>query len=160
MTNIIRVPSASSPPTTNSGFAEAVRQQLSPVPATRGLSLVFVGPVAALPPVSAGFVDIDTLVAELEQDPALKAAIADGRAALAEPIYGGEGPRPLSFYRLRKGWSQKELSHRMRTSQSYIARLETGGIDPQISTFCRLAEVLDVPPEELLKALTHKGAKP
>ena len=160
MTNTIRVPSASSPPTTDSGLADTVRQQLPPVPATRGLSLVFVEPVAAPPTVPAGFVDIDTLVAELEQDPAMKAAIADGRAKLAEHVYSGEEPRRLAFYRLRKGWSQKELAQRMRTSQSYIARLETGGIDPQFSTVLRLAEVLDASLSELATAMKPRGAKP
>ncbi len=137
-----------------------MRQQLPQVPATRGLSLVFVEPVAAPPPLPAGFVDIDAFVAEAEQDPAMKAAIAAGREALAEHCYGGEGARPLSFYRLRKGWSQKELAQRMGTSQSYIARLETGGIDPQVGTLCRLATVLEVPRADLLEAVMLGVAKP
>lgn len=141
-------------------MADSLRQQLPPVPATRGLSLVFVEPLAAPPPVPAGYVEIDALVAEFEQDPGMKAAIADGRSALAKHLYGDDEQRPLSFYRMSKGWSQKELARRMSTSQSYIARLESGGIDPQLSTMLRLAEVLEVPPGELLEVLAPRGAKP
>jgi predicted transcriptional regulator len=46
----------------------------------------------------------------------------------------------------------------MGTSQSYIARLEAGDIDPQVSTLNRLATVYDVAPAALLEAITA-GAK-
>jgi predicted transcriptional regulator len=42
----------------------------------------------------------------------------------------------------------------MGTSQSYIARLEAGDIDPQVSTLKRLAAVFDVQPSVLLDAMT------
>lgn len=108
-------------------------------------------PITVEAPLPAGFVDIDALVAQEENDPALKKALAEGRTAVAENYYAQQ--RPLSYFRLRNGWSQKELAERMSTSQSYIARLEAGDIDPQVSTLRRLAAVLDVQPSVLFDAI-------
>ena len=96
--------------------------------------------------------DIDTLVEIAESEPATKQALADGRRAVAERYYSGR-PRPLSYYRLQKGWSQKQLAAELGTSQSYIARLEAGAIDPQLSTVRRLAAVLGVQPAALIDAM-------
>lgn len=41
--------------------------------------------------------------------------------------------------------SQHELALKMSTSQSTIARLEAGGVDPKLSTVRRVAEVFGVP---------------
>lgn len=46
--------------------------------------------------------------------------------------------------RLQKGWSQRELSARSRMPQAQISRLETGRIDPQVSTLVELARTLDL----------------
>lgn len=46
--------------------------------------------------------------------------------------------------RLRKGWSQRELSARARMPQAQISRFETGSVDPQISTLVELARTLDL----------------
>lgn len=115
--------------------------------------MVVLAPITVDAPLPAGFVDIDVLVEEEEKDPGARQSIATGRASIAENYYA-EQPRPLSYYRLRNGWSQKELAGRMCTSQSYIARLEAGDIDPQVSTLTRLAAVFDVQPSVLLEAIT------
>jgi DNA-binding XRE family transcriptional regulator len=99
-----------------------------------------------------GFSEIDHLVAAEERDPAIASAIAEGRKLVAETFYATP-TQPLCYYRLRKGWSQKQLAERASTSQSYIARLESGAVDPQVSTLRRLAEVLGMPAAELLNAL-------
>lgn len=122
------------------------------MPATRGTPVVVLAPITVDAPLPAGFVDIDALVEQAEQDPVTKQAIAAGRVAIAENHYSSH--RPLSYYRLRNGWSQKELAARMGTSQSYIARLEAGDIDPQVSTLQRLAAVFDVQASVLLDAIT------
>jgi len=86
-------------------------------------------------------VDIDDLVAEFQQ----------GRQWVAETFYQD---RPhLAQLRLSKGWSQLELAQRASTSQSYVARLERGKIDPQISTVRKIAEALGVSMETLAHAL-------
>lgn len=118
--------------------------------------MVVLAPVTVAAPLPEGFVDIDQLVEHAEKDPVASEAIAAGRRAVAENYYAEE-PRALAWYRLSKGWSQKELAARMSTSQSYIARLEAGDIDPQVSTLTRLAAVLGVTAAALLEALPAKA---
>jgi ribosome-binding protein aMBF1 (putative translation factor) len=129
------------------------------VPETLGTSVVVLAPVVVDAPLPAGFVDIDALVEEHEADPVTRQAIADGRRAVADNYYSGD-TRTLSWYRLRNGWSQKELATRMGTSQSYIARLEAGDIDPQVSTLHRLAAVFAVAPAALLEAIAAGARQP
>jgi ribosome-binding protein aMBF1 (putative translation factor) len=138
---------------------ESVRRTLAPVPETRGTPVVVLAPIVIDAPLPAGFVDIDSLVEQEEVDPSVRQAIAAGRQSVAERYYA-DGPRSLSYYRLRNGWSQKELAGRLGTSQSYIARLEAGDIDLQVSTLNRLAATLDVPPSDLLDAVTAGAKRP
>jgi ribosome-binding protein aMBF1 (putative translation factor) len=52
----------------------------------------------------------------------------------------GEQVRHL---RETRGMSQADLARRMATSQSAIARLEAGGVDPKVGTLERLSRALD-----------------
>ena len=52
------------------------------------------------------------------------------------------------------GLSQRELADRCRTTQSAIARLETGGRPPRIDTLLRIAAALDC---ELAVELRPRG---
>ena len=45
--------------------------------------------------------------------------------------------------RVNAGMSQRELGERIGTTQSAIARLETGNAEPKISTLQKLAEAFD-----------------
>jgi transcriptional regulator with XRE-family HTH domain len=47
----------------------------------------------------------------------------------------------MTTVRLEAGLTQMELAHLMRTTQSTIARLETGGRYPTLTTLEMLAEV-------------------
>lgn len=98
-----------------------------------------------------GALDIDDLVAELEQEPENAKAIAQGRQWVADTFYAGH--TTVAAMRLRKGWSQAELARRAETSQPYIARLERGQVDPQVSTVKKLAQALGVPVAELVDAI-------
>ena len=120
--------------------------------------MVVLEPVPAEVPLPEGFVDIDTLVEEAEKDPVARQAIEEGRKAVAQHYYADE-PRSLAYYRLARGWSQKELAARVGTSQSYVARLELGEIDPQVSTLRRIAVALEMQPAELLDALPAGGKR-
>lgn len=98
-----------------------------------------------------GALDIDDLVVELEQNPENAKAITQGRKWVADAFYAGRATVPA--LRLRKGWSQAELARRAETSQPYIARLERGQVDPQVSTVRKLAQALGVPVAELVEAI-------
>jgi ribosome-binding protein aMBF1 (putative translation factor) len=136
-----------------------VRRTLAVVPASRGTPVIVLEPITVDTPLPEGFTDIDELIAREEKDPAVKQAIAEGNRTIAEHYYS-ESPRRLVYYRMHNGWSQKELASRLGTSQSYIARLEAGEIDLQVSTLNRLASVLDVPAAILLEAITVGAQRP
>ena len=99
-----------------------------------------------------GAVDIDDLLAEFEASPTGAKAVAKGRQWVAKTFY--DDGASLAALRLQHGWSQAELARQVGTSQSYIGRLEKGGIDPQLSTVRKIALVLGVPVAALVDALT------
>lgn len=101
--------------------------------------------------------DIDELVAELEQDPENAKAIAQGRKWVADTFYTDHST--VAALRLRKGWSQAELARRAETSQPYIARIERGQVDPQVSTVRKLAHALAVPVAELVEAISGEATR-
>jgi transcriptional regulator with XRE-family HTH domain len=93
-------------------------------------------------------------VAEREaREPAFRAA----RAAL-RPQY--EFRRALIAARLAAGLTQAELAIQLGTTQSAIARLESGSIIPTVETLCRLADVLGMQFEIAPQAgfVTHTGS--
>jgi ribosome-binding protein aMBF1 (putative translation factor) len=84
-------------------------------------------------------------------EPVDKAAIAQRlerlRARLLGP--GDEGwvfaqiAAQVTERRAASGLSQKDLAERVGTTQSAIARLESGGRPPKIDTLLRIADALD-----------------
>ncbi len=46
--------------------------------------------------------------------------------------------------RLAKAWSQRDLSERAGLPQAHISRIESGAVDPKVSTLQDLARVLDL----------------
>jgi DNA-binding XRE family transcriptional regulator len=105
-----------------------------------------------------GAIDIDDLVAELEShsDESAK-SIAKGRKWVAENFYAGQ--ESVAHFRLQKGWSQAELARRAETSQPYIARLEQGRVDPQISTARKIANALGITIETFVNAMDQEAQK-
>lgn len=99
-----------------------------------------------------GAVDIDDLLAEFEATSKGAEAVAKGRQWVAKTFYGAGVS--LAALRLQHGWSQSELARQAGTSQSYIGRLETGLVDPQLSTVRKIALALDVPVATLVEALS------
>ena len=109
--------------------------------------------VEACPDPAGSSVDIDDLVAEFQrQSPQGRTAMHEGRQWVAQHVYP-ESRLTLAQLRLQKGWSQAELAKRAATSQSYVARLEQGQIDPQVSTVRKIANALEVPLEVLAQTL-------
>jgi DNA-binding XRE family transcriptional regulator len=126
------------------------------LPETRGQPVIVLAPVEVSEKLPDGFVDIDEYIEREEQDPRIAEADAEGRRLIAEAYYG-ESPHKFCYYRLRMGWSQKHLAEKAGTSQSYIARLEAGDVDPQVGTLRRLAGVLKTPVATLLDALPERN---
>lgn len=109
--------------------------------------------VPVKPVMPSGAIDIDDLVAEFEQTKELAEAIAKGRKWVAKSFYDNQQPS-VALLRLQKGWSQAELAKRASTSQPYIARLELGKVDPQVSTVKKLAKALGVSVVKVLEAIS------
>ena len=111
--------------------------------------------MSAAPITPAHSVGIDDLVAEFEQTEADAKEMAQARRWVANNYF--RGIATIAQLRLKKGWSQAELARRTGTSQSYIARLERGQIDPQLSTVARLATALGAPLTSVVEAVMGKG---
>ena len=154
------LPSASSRPTTPSASPRATDSHLTLVSSQAGTAgatvsapwLIRQVPMTQPSVVPSGAVDIDDLLAEFEASPKGAKAVAKGRQWVAKTFYGDGAS--LAALRLQHGWSQAELARQGGTSQSYIGRLETGGIDPQLSTVRKLALALGVSVTTLVDALT------
>lgn len=144
----MRSPGVSSSATTGTLIGPDRPQPPQTVPAKVIYLNFAIEPESALPP---GFVSIESIIDELESDEAGREAMADARRFVGETFYGGP-PRGLAGFRLAKGWSQKRLAQELKTSQSHVARIETGQSDPQISTVRRLCEVLDITIEQFERA--------
>lgn len=48
--------------------------------------------------------------------------------------------------RVRKGWSQRDVSDRMKLTQAQLSRIENEASDMRLATFVELARVLDLEP--------------
>lgn len=98
-------------------------------------------------------VDIDSLVAEEEKDPIKAKLLAEARGWVTDTLCKGE--HSLKTLRLSKGMSQSQLAQALGTSQAHIARLEAGDPDPRLSTLRRLADVLEIPIDEIVAAVSN-----
>jgi len=57
----------------------------------------------------------------------------------------------LKKLRLKKGWTQQELSHRAGLSHNSISKIEQGvSLKPEIQTMIKIADALDVSLDELV----------
>ena len=99
-------------------------------------------------------VDVDDLAAEFAVTSKGAESVAKGRQWVAKTFYGDHPS--LSALRLQHGWSQAELARQVGTSQSYIGRLETGLVDPQLSTMRKIALAMGVSVIALIEALTRE----
>lgn len=60
--------------------------------------------------------------------------------------------RNVRAARLRKGLSQEQLAFEAQMKRSYVSDLERGARNPSIKAIARLAEALEIPAAELLRA--------
>jgi len=73
-----------------------------------------------------------------------------------EPEYKLAGD--LIRLRLSKGLTQEELARKVHTKQSAIARLESAGSLPSLSTVKRVAEALDADLDIVIRPKTRSSA--
>ncbi|MDR2209175.1 MAG: helix-turn-helix transcriptional regulator [Azoarcus sp.] len=110
----------------------------------------------------AGFISIGDLIESLRNEPGFDEEMAEARKQLSDHLYA-EDAVSFSALRLRSGLSQRELAKRLNTSQSHIARIELGQLDPGTDTIDRIAAAIGVEPGEAFNAILHqrktRGAK-
>lgn len=102
-------------------------------------------------PLPPGFSDVDDVLADLSRDPAIAEEIARGRRELVDAAPAG-AIKGLAAMRLRHGLSQKQLAQAIGTKQPHIARLEAGDQSAYVSTLQRIANALNEPIDEVIKA--------
>jgi predicted transcriptional regulator len=87
----------------------------------------------------------------VEAKPAMAALLADARRNLAKEM--GIDSRSFRMLRLQSGLSQTKLAERARVTQSYVARVEAGSVDPGTEMIVRLSEALGAPAEKVFVAI-------
>lgn len=83
---------------------------------------------------------IDAYIASLEAS-GEGAALAEARQEVSKWL---DTKPTLRTYRLRAGFSQQQLAEKLGTSQSQVARMESGKQDLQLSTMKKLAIALGI----------------
>ncbi|QYF95587.1 helix-turn-helix transcriptional regulator [Massilia sp. PAMC28688] len=102
-------------------------------------------------------VSIGALVSQREKDPRKAAAYARARQKIAGRL-AGEEPS-LAQLRLAKGMSQSQLAEAMGKKQPYVARLESGSNDVQMSTIEAIAKALALPAADVFVAVSSARRK-
>ena len=79
--------------------------------------------------------------AAIKRDSMADPAVQTGHETARRAFQLGDQVR---HFREARGMSQAELARRLGTSQSAIARLEAGGVDPKLETLERVSRALGV----------------
>lgn len=100
----------------------------------------------------------DTLVAEMEADPAQARLLADGRRWVGQQFYG----LTLAGLRLAAGLSQRQLAEACGAGieQPHISRYESGRVEPGLNVAARLASAMGVGLDVLHAAWTNTLQQP
>lgn len=77
--------------------------------------------------------------------------VTKSRKQIAKVFYSDE--KSLPALRMRMGLSQRGLAHKAQTTQSYIAKIESGNADPGRQMMLKLCTALKVDMNELNEAL-------
>ena len=111
-------------------------------------------PTSEAQPRRPGALSPHDIVREKEaRDPEFAASIASARQRLGSALYGDK-PTSLASMRLAKGLSQAKLAELVYTSQSHVAKIESGKIQILFSTASAIADALDVSLDDLCVALS------
>lgn len=107
---------------------------------------------AARPAMPERSIGIDELVAEFEADPEMAPLLGKARREIAREWYA-DGVPTLARLRLEAGLSQAQLATRVGTSQSHVARIELGQVDPGTDLIARIAAALGASPTRAFEAI-------
>lgn len=108
---------------------------------TRG-NIISIEVSAAKPLPIANTSSIDDFINEFETDPEMSTAMANARHELATILYN-DNPVTFSAIRLSAGLSQEQLADKASTSQSHIAKIESGKNDPGTDVIAKIASALN-----------------
>lgn len=100
--------------------------------------------------------EFDAFMADLEKDPAHAAGFAEARTWVADSFYAEDGVT-IRTIRLRAGLTQKQLAIAIGTSQPQIAKIESGRLDPALSTCKRLSHALGVSLDVISDAMERQA---
>jgi DNA-binding XRE family transcriptional regulator len=103
-------------------------------------------------------VSLESLIAGFESDPEVAKAMQESRRELAGMLYSND-PETLTVLRLSAGMSQARLSSLIGTSQSHIARIEAGRVDPSTEMVAKIAFALSISVERVFAAIRRQLAK-
>lgn len=125
--------------------SEKVGGNAQPSPSSPASPVVRLIPQPARAPAPSRFTSISDRIKASEQNPRRAKALADARAELGKDIQVMEG-RSIRARRLELGYSQTKLAELIGTSQSHVARIESGkGTDNLYFNTCRrLGEALQI----------------
>jgi DNA-binding XRE family transcriptional regulator len=97
------------------------------------------------------------VIDKFERKPAMRAQL---QAARKQMVAGVREPTTFRMLRLGAGLSQRALADKAGdgTTQSYIARIEAGSLDPSTDLIQRLAAALSVAPAVVFEAILKQRA--
>jgi DNA-binding transcriptional regulator YiaG len=104
----------------------------------------------------AGAVTLADFTAEFEADPDIAPRLSDARRALSAVL---DKTCTLRSMRLAAGLSQAKLAAGANTSQAYVARVESGTLDPGTDMLSRLATALGTDAVKVFAAVSAQRAQ-
>jgi predicted transcriptional regulator len=101
---------------------------------------------------------LESVIAQFESDREFAQAMSESRKGLAQLLYSDE-PETLAALRLNAGLSQTQLAQLLETSQSYIARIEAGRVDPGTEMVAKIASALSINEERAFVAIRRQRTR-
>ena len=65
----------------------------------------------------------------------------------------------LKVLRAARSWSQQDLAERLEVSRQSVNAIETGKYDPSLPLAFRIAELFELPIEEIFVSPSHRSSK-
>ncbi len=64
----------------------------------------------------------------------------------------------LKVLRAERGWSQSDLADKLEVSRQSVNAIETGRYDPSLPLAFRIAELFELPIEEIFVSPSHRSS--